>query len=151
MGMGMPPCHTSPSFAPSVLNLAPFFNVLDPWWKVESTWNDLMKVQSSIRILSPRLRSLMSLMTRNNRKKLMLTLLSAYTCIQPEPFAVSGVLTINPLYDRQPPSLMGQNPVRSKLPSFYCECRERKRWMDNSRCILFTLSHTKSDDVYATV
>ena len=37
-----------------------------------STWNDLMNVQSRVRIPSPRLSSLTSLITRNSRKKLIL-------------------------------------------------------------------------------
>lgn len=36
-----------------------------------SAWKDLMKVQSSVRIPSPLLKSFTNLMTRNNRKKLM--------------------------------------------------------------------------------
>ena len=39
------------------------------------TWNDLMKVQSSVRMPSPRLSSFTSRITRNNRKKLILIIL----------------------------------------------------------------------------
>jgi len=39
-----------------------------------------------------------------------------------------------------PPPLVRLNPVQSKLPSFYCECRDTERQINSSRCIL-TVQH----------
>jgi len=38
---------------------------------------------------------------------------------------------------------LGLNPVKSKSPSFYCECRNRDRQINSSRCILCTSRRTK--------
>lgn len=52
-----------------------------PRWPGLHTWKDLMKVQSSVRTPSARLSSLISLMTRNRRKKaLEMRALSSGSC-----------------------------------------------------------------------
>jgi len=51
----------------------------------------------------------------------------------------------NPL--RQNP-LVRQNPAHSKLPPFYCECRDRERQINSSQCILCALRRMhKSHDI----
>jgi len=51
------------------------------WSLLLPTWKDLMNVHSNIRILSPRLNNLTSLITRNKRKKLILMNACLSSCI----------------------------------------------------------------------
>ena len=43
------------------------------------------------------------------------------------------------------------NPVQSKIPSFYYECRDSDRQINSSRCILCTSRRTQTHGVYTTV
>ena len=56
----------------------------------------------------------------------------------------SGVQT-KPPCDKTP--LVRLNPVQSKLPSFYCEYRDRNRQINSSRCILCTSRRTQTHGV----
>jgi len=49
------------------------------------------------------------------------------------------LLMSTPAYRQKPPTtkpLVLLNPVKSKLPSFYCECSDREKQINSSRCIL---------------
>ena len=55
---------------------------------------------------------------------------------------------------RQPPlrqnPLVRLNSLQSKLPALYCECCDRERQINSSRCILCTLRRTKNNEIDIT-
>jgi len=67
---------------------------------------------------------------------------STQHCVNVRRWTEGYRLQTKPPYDKNPLVRLIK-PVQSKLPSFYCQYGERKRQINSSRCILFTLRRTK--------